>query len=569
MIELVKKWVTVGGIGFLTIGLFIGCQESTGPDEPPINGSRTLTIGLHVPGMSVTPTYALDATDECELETLDVLVFNAADSTFLYHTEGTNICVPNPKNPNVQTFDIRITQTTNPNKVFLMLIANAHQVVTKAQNALVIAKGQKREAILKGLLFSVSSKWPVKPGPFTRFPMWGESAEIDLSGVIQVESIQLIRSVAKIDVGINYNESTHLFAGLGTRFKLETIHLYQSHKELQVCPNSTQINATRNGVKGPSIPATAGVNTPIEYVVNGQNDNPNKIAFTDRIYTPEHEKEKVCLVIGGYYSASGSIGTTLSYYRIDFLQTGVGTGGEPTEQFLTPLLRNHLYRINITAVHGPGHATKEAALAATASNLVVQFTDDDLNETVYNQHYSLGVTPLSWSCSKEAQKGLELTVRTTHSGGWTAASTVGWLSLQQTSGSNTNQRLVFNLAANTTNGNRTGQVTVQAGTLSKVVTVVQAPISAFEVAGVAESYVLNAANNYSFTVKSLYDWQVKIDDPSVILRTFTTSGVSSTAGTPFRFTLMNKSTDATATVVFYSLTEAFEPVEITINGISQ
>jgi hypothetical protein len=59
---------------------------------------------------------------------------------------------------------------------------------------------------------------------------------------------------------------------------------------------------------------------------------------------------RCALVVGGYYNAS----TTLSYYRIDFNDNG-------TPRNLINVMRNHHYRVNITAVTGPGFSTPDDA----------------------------------------------------------------------------------------------------------------------------------------------------------------------------------------------------------------
>jgi hypothetical protein len=80
----------------------------------------------------------------------------------------------------------------------------------------------------------------------------------------------------------------------------------------------------------------------------------------------------MAVVVGGKYN-----GGTKTYYRIDF-----ATGPHNNRQ-LVNVLRNHLYRISIADVTGPGEATPEEAYNATSVNMnvdVIEWNEVDMSE---------------------------------------------------------------------------------------------------------------------------------------------------------------------------------------------
>lgn len=566
--------------------LLLSCSDEPGADTPPVPVPvGYTTVKIFVPGHTDVATRALDAVDECEVQTIDVLVFNATTNRFLYHKQGSGITT-DAVDEKKKTFHVEILQDgSHTGDIYLMLIANAQSEV---QNALggsgFITTATTCDEVMRGLEFALSGPWPVKPGEFTRFPMWGLSANISLAGAVTVPAISLIRSVARIDVGVNFNNSD-LAQGLGNVFKLEEVWVYNAHTRQCIAPDPLNYSPG-SPVTTPSVPATAGVNAAMQYKLRSYNTD--KFAHTGEIYVSEHatgsalnppgNATNFCLVIGARYGTSAAEGTDITYYRVDFVKTTRDGSGNLLSQELLPILRNHRYRVNITAVHAPGHTNRADAVAATGSNLEVEITDTDLSMTdiVTDGRYSLAVSKSNFTFDNAQHTGVSLTVSSSWIKGWEATSNnIGWLTItggasQAAAGTST---LTFTVQPNGDGVRRTGTITIKAPgrpALEQTITVVQYAMGALEIVGKADYYMMvDPAEIHNFTVKSAYDWQVRIkNDTQNILRTFTTSGAAN-GSTTFNFTLRNDAvTDAETVLTFYSLSDEFTPVDVTIRGIN-
>lgn len=562
------------------------CQHSESLDSPtPPNHNGTLKLRINVPGVQGLPTYAASEIDECEVLTVSVLVFRTDNNKFIYHVEGSNITTGG--NTNQKTFNVNIEQTEDPDNVYLLVVANAQACIQAAIGNGTISTAKTANEIMRSLTFSSSGKWAVPPGPFTRFPMWGRSKGIDLTAeTITVAPISLVRAIAKIDVGLNFVDNK--FAGLGKEFKLESVYVFNAQNQLLVCPDPNHINAEWTTATAPSVPSTATANAQIEYLTNLHNDNPEKIAYTDRIYVAEHaagsdedRANNFYLVIGGRFGTSSTEGTATTYYRVDFLKTTRNEAGEVTKQEYLPILRNHHYRVNISKVHNRGYDTVKEAQDAMGlnTNLTVAISDDDgdIKDMVYDGQYMFGVGQSEFLLDK-TPRTVELKVSTTYPKGWKATSNASWLTIN-TPSSNTNGKSIFkfSVAVNTGSTARTGIITFQSGRLFKEVKVTQEAIAHIEFVGLIKenTYPMNNST-YSLRVKSPYAWRAKIDlgnDPSnIVRRGFTPSGsANTTVGAGFNFQLINDELyqaveKATAKITFYSPTNEFKPTDLTING---
>jgi hypothetical protein len=248
-----------------------------------------------------------------------------------------------------------------------------------------------------------------------------------------------------------------------------------------------------------------------------------------------------------------------------------------------PVLRNHRYKVNITDVHGRGYDTPRKAFDAMGLNtnltVVITSTDNKVTEIVYDGQYMLGVERTKATLSKLANSTREVYINTDYPGGWTATkktTTSTWLRLDVASGAvgGSGNPLKFTATTVNTGADRTETIIVQAGRLFMEIEVTQTTVSDIEISGKYAFYPLSGYD-CTFTVKSNYDWKVRVEDAYNIVTGFTLSGVANnTTGATFHFTLVNDYAldktlkDKTASFTFYSETGAFEPVTVTIDGSS-
>lgn len=579
----------------LSIALFACSDEAAvTPATPPGSvpeGYMAVEIVLPALSESAPATRALSATQECEVQTIDVLAFNAADNKYVFHEVATDIADhPSAVDGDKKIFYVKIPTGVSYTSIYLMLIANAHDAVEDAKSAGYITTAKTKAEVVEKLTFIVptytdalnglTNIWPVQPGPHARFPMWGESAAVDLTATtITIAPVDLLRAVARIDVGVNFN-SSDVPQDLTPTFTLDKVYVYNAHNQLLVAPTAANYNAATKVVTAPSIPTGAGAVATIESTLRSYNSD--KLAHTHEIYVAEHAKgdfpggqyaQNLCLVIAGNYNNTGT-----TYYRVDFIKTIRDGGGNVTSQDFLPILRNHRYRVNITTVHGPGHTSPALAFAATGlnSNLAVEITDtnEELTEFVYDGQYALGVGKGEFILDKNLHTGVELPVHTTYTN-WTAAvaASDNWITLTTAAGSTGMSTLKFNTSANI-GAERTGYITITSGRMEKKIKVTQRNIGFIEISGKEDWYVMEYSRDHTFAVKSTYDWQVKIkNDNYNILKSFTTSGTANLTGTAFNFKMENDIAyqtilDQTATLTFYSLTGEFADFDVTIRGVS-
>ncbi len=188
--------------------------------------------------------------------------------------------------------------------------------------------------------------------------------------------------------------------------------------------------------------------------------------------------------------------TTPTWYKINLYDE---RNQDPYSE-VWPILRNHRYRVNITAVDQQGYTSEAEALAAEANNLTVQLSvfeeDGWINYVTYNGQYYLGVSTSqlivpayrdatgvitlgpavreslriksnfhsSWNCtftdSPERNGGTPIDWVVYESGNW--------------SGPEQNDKVEFRILPNLTGRDRTGYIHLTAGLLHLPIEVKQA-----------------------------------------------------------------------------------------------
>ncbi|MDR1883676.1 MAG: hypothetical protein LBR26_12970 [Prevotella sp.] len=546
------KFVVLYGLITSVFLSFASCRNTDDeflPDDvlPPVPEGY-VRMQITVPGLTPVSTYALTDANEMNVSTVDVLVFGHSDQKLICKaavTEPAKIT-----GSNVKTFDVDLGATDGLTGVDVVVIANANTEVSAAGYAV----GTTLLSNVKtALTFSSSGKWPVDGTK--SFPMWGEKTGVDLS-TNTIGSINLIRSMARIDVGVNFNGETA--QALSPTFVLKEISLY----------NSLDKGLIASGIASPSIPSSTA-NGVITYTYNDANGFSNNLSCTKTIYMAEQLAEHASgdpllrpfLIVKGNYN-----GESDSYYRIDF----VDSGGAPQ-----PVLRNHRYKFNITTVKGSGYGSADLAKAATPFNITTTLTATNAaNETlasyVYDGQYALGVSKDSYTFDKGGKSNNSLKISTTYTNYEVklVPDTDTWLTFVSGGGTGgPTGELTFNVAANT-GGERNTKIVITSGRLTKEVTVVQTNKVGFEVTGIPvtdPTYSSGLGSSKTWTVTSSYNWCVNVSDSHGIIQTFLPKGSSST--TSFTFTPLASTYYAKteATFTFFSPTGEFVPVTKTIS----
>ncbi|MDR1882593.1 MAG: hypothetical protein LBR26_07400, partial [Prevotella sp.] len=109
---------------FLSFGSCKNTDDEFRPDAMPPVPEGYIRMQITVPGLAPAPTYALSTADETHVSTVDVLVFNASDNTFLCHAVGQSIATDG-NDSNKKTFDVDLRSAGYRNS-YVMVVANAH-----------------------------------------------------------------------------------------------------------------------------------------------------------------------------------------------------------------------------------------------------------------------------------------------------------------------------------------------------------------------------------------------------------------------------------------------------------
>lgn len=231
--------------------------------------------------------------------------------------------------------------------------------------------------------FDVQDKWQADD---TRLiPLWGEYEPMVIKTGMSIDTLPLLRALARVDIGIDLNDDGTLHVPTNVaNFQMNTIRLFGSKKRGWMMPLIGSVSNTGTATAEalqPSLRAyveSNGLNsTGYDAVGNvGGLDYssfiPGERRVFNEIYIAESEAfpaDSACFVIGGKFNPDpvGNPtwdGLNTTYYRVDFRD--VNQGGATA-----PVLRNHRYLFNIASVTGPGLPTVEEALKSIMLNMRV------------------------------------------------------------------------------------------------------------------------------------------------------------------------------------------------------
>ena len=352
-------------------------------EETLKEGEVKMIIKLKTTDGFAPQSKGLTETEESDIR--DVLVFAFRLNKLSYIKEASS--VDNSTQKSFTAILNASASSATANNYKSMILANAKTTVaTDTWGALI---GKSYAEVQAALHKTITGKmYPEASGE--SIIMWGETGYVNITPEFIPPAIQLLRSVARIDVGVNSDGNNWL--GLAN-FNLKSVSVYRSNKSYALVP-LVDNRATEGGkikVTAPSdIPSKNEIDAPLTYAVEN-----NKLSTVREIYVSESDikmddtglsgdrnhQERMALVIGGSYT-----GGVETFYRVDFL-SGAG-------KTLANVLRNHQYQFNITQVVGAGYATPKEAYQARAINMsveVVEWNDATLEDIVFDGQYYLTI----------------------------------------------------------------------------------------------------------------------------------------------------------------------------------
>ncbi|WP_304287363.1 hypothetical protein [Porphyromonas uenonis] len=441
MIRLTKYTIHLIG-GLLLALLTAGCVADRNVSDCITEGEDVeLEFAVQVPALE-TSLRGLDATKEQAVKDIQLFVFNTQDES------GNNLDEPNEtfayeaavksKTQEGNTIRIRCGLKASPDKPMrIVCIANAPRKIISKPNF----EGKTKQQILESdqMKLNFTSKWSTEGNDYY-IPMWGESDKQTVTcdtkfnscdvtglggtGVNQNNAgvIHLVRALARIDVGINFDEDIKGEKGKGSAdFKIKSVRVYRYATSMYMAgTQSTTFNF--NGTTREAKPHTpADVATATDSHLKFEAAEGGVDGYIRNIYIPEISNQgkgtnaRTCLVIGGYYDGSDKE----TYYRVDFMLSEKNASGQKTYKYLD-VLRNHRYRFNITKIAGPGTSTAEEALTTEPVNIscdVVVWDEADIDKIVYDGQYYLSVSKDKFHFGKDATSE-NFKIRTNWPGGY-------------------------------------------------------------------------------------------------------------------------------------------------------
>ncbi|MCD8072752.1 MAG: Mfa1 fimbrilin C-terminal domain-containing protein [Alistipes sp.] len=286
--------------------------------------------------------------------------------------------------------------------------------------------------------------------------------------------LNFVRSVLRVDVGLNLGENDETAAGLDnftfTRLNIRSgagIGYYIADPE-NIAPDG-RVLAPSNTPYSPSLSNT--------YLVTN-----NALIRECYLFEPDvnlvYSNTTFVMVLEGTYTDENGVSSTRFY------PVRLRDPNDP-EKYLT-LLRNHKYRINVKAITGPGYPDVVSAARGGELHIVYQLSVNsagDINHVVYSGQEFLGVSQLYYEMPGSMAQMGEVKVMTSYAGGWTQKLTdadgntpANNLFRASTSGntsSNTVGTSTFTLVAQNISDPKTYYITFSAANLSIKVTVLQ------------------------------------------------------------------------------------------------
>ncbi len=397
--------------GLLLLLALTGCRDSVferdgvdpaGVDCPSVTEGQEQEVQIPylLPSAETMKpgTRALKVEDESTLDAnkCRLFVLSGDKSAILYEGTVKSITPPKDDHP-VGSISATLKPSTTP--VTVVFVANLPETALSQAVSTVADLGK------------LSFGYPTD-GAYTLLPAWGEVqlASISATGGTATETLHLLRSVARIDVGLNmtmlenngakdpdFSETSQPLTGIiyGVEVPLTLSHtrLYNFSKTGLVAPAAANYDVANHKVSQPSLPAGTS-NTTIAMA-----DYSSKISanlLRREIYVPETANDngtsttidkRPFLVVGLDYTEGEATKTT--YYRIDFLARS-----NARKYAYLPLLRNYRYKVNILEVYAPGFDTPDEAAKAPATRLryeVMAWQESEMGKVAYDGPYTLSV----------------------------------------------------------------------------------------------------------------------------------------------------------------------------------
>lgn len=350
-----------GALLVLMLALLCGCVRDFYTSPPDQSGTAKrldarITVSTPVKFGSASPGAAPAA--DAEVKHVYALLMN--DDNVYAVAEGRNIAPVAQSNK--VTFDVSfVIEAQHSSRNFkILLLAN----LPKDRFSLTEMKGwinQPRSYVEQQAIVERTN--PETDDVKTPLVMYGETAGTVTPGSKAEVDIQLLRSVAKVEVSLGDEVKPEVFT-------LEELYIYKASNKYAAIPSFSggntvlTIPAGQNDLKKFKADSKAEVYLPESKVIFGNGD-----AIGDA-----NHQNRCAIVVGGRYNGSA----TNSYYRIDF--TARNAADQSAASVFMDVLRNHRFIVKITSVGSVGEPTPDEAYKSVKSSIsagVIDWVDEN------------------------------------------------------------------------------------------------------------------------------------------------------------------------------------------------
>lgn len=382
----------------LSIGFFMSCTEKD-PELDMHLGSQApaateVLVRLLIKGETILPpkTKQMDPSIEGSFkDALKLLILKEK-------TDGTNSIYHYECSRPVETtkdggFAVKVPISLNGSNLKFLLFANDSDLIKDPDTQFKKdGIGISEEAIRKILILTQNTRWPTggEVALPKAIPMWGEDQftfTVSDDGVTSptIAHLKLLRMLARVDVGVAYDGNNLASTAIGLiDFKIKEVKVHHTSNKGQLIPNPDSYIKEGEG-------ADKVINIISASIPEGEINkiSPYGITFPDGVDAceryiyifeqdmlqsdPNFNIIRPCILVKGTYIDPVNKKPIDGWYRLDFRNFGTDVGYED-------VLRNKLYRFNITKVKGPGFSSESDALKSVASNITVQLTPMELQQ---------------------------------------------------------------------------------------------------------------------------------------------------------------------------------------------
>lgn len=350
-----------GALLVLMLALLCGCVRDFYTSPPDQSGTAKrldarITVSTPVKFGSASP----GAAPAADAEVKHVYALLMTDGNVYAVAEGRNIAPVAQSNK--VTFDVSfVIEAQHSSRNFkILLLAN----LPKDRFSLAEMKGwinQPRSYVEEHAIVERTN--PETDDVKTPLVMYGETAGTVTPGSKAEVDIQLLRSVAKVEVSLGDEVKPEVFT-------LEELYIYKASSKYAVIPKLDSGN--------PVLTIPDGQVSQTKFKADKMNQvylPESKVVFgtADAVGDANHQN-RCAIVVGGRYNGSA----TNSYYRIDF--TARNAADPSAASVFMDVLRNHRFIVKITSVGSVGEPTPDEAYKSVKSSIsagVIDWVDEN------------------------------------------------------------------------------------------------------------------------------------------------------------------------------------------------